>query len=118
MNSVIKGASYILAHTPDMVMENGTTQTTEKIVNPGSEYLKELPNHIRTYEQALAYLPNQTYIGNMHPDELAKYPQPWVDTTVDGLNKREGKFGEIMPEDEFYMLMQCVDVFGLVLLTQ
>ena len=55
MNSVIKGASYILAHTPDMVMENGTTQTTEKIVNPGSEYLKELPNHIRTYEQALAY---------------------------------------------------------------
>ena len=54
MNSVIKGASYILAHTPDMVMENGTTQTTEKIVNPGSEYLKELPNHIRTYEQALA----------------------------------------------------------------
>ena len=116
MNSVIKGASYILAHTPDMVMENGTTQTTEKIVNPGSEYLKELPNHIRTYEQALAYLPNQTYIGNMHPDELAKYPQPWVDTTVDGLNKREGKFGEIMPEDEFYMLMQCVDVFELVML--
>ena len=52
MNSVIKGASYILAHTPDMVMENGTTQTTERIVNPGSEYLKELPNHIRTYEQA------------------------------------------------------------------
>ena len=46
MNSVIKGASYILAHTPDMVMENGTTQTTEKVVNPGSEYLKELPNHM------------------------------------------------------------------------
>ena len=52
----------------------------------------------------------------MHPDELAKYPQPWVDTTVDGLNQREGKFGEIMPEDEFYMLMQCVDVFELVML--
>ena len=52
MNSVIKGASYILAHTPDMVMENGTTQTTEKVVNPGSEYLKELPNHIRTYERS------------------------------------------------------------------
>ena len=116
MNSVIKGASYILAHTPDMVMENGTTQTTEKVVNPGSEYLKELPNHIRTYEQALAYLPNQTYIGNMHPDELAKYPQPWVDTTVEGMNQRTGKYGEIMPEDEFYMLMQCVDVFELVML--
>lgn len=116
MNSVIKGASYILAHTPDMVMENGTTQTTERVVNPESEYLKELPNHLRTYEQALAYLPNQTYIGNMHPDELANYPQPWVDTTVEGMNQRVGKYGEIMPEDEFYMLMQCVDVFELVML--
>ena len=31
MNSVIKGASYVLAHTPDMVLYNGTTQTTERI---------------------------------------------------------------------------------------
>lgn len=41
MNSVIKGASYVLVHTPDMVLYNGTTQTTERIVNPESEYLKE-----------------------------------------------------------------------------
>lgn len=114
MNSVIKGASYILAHTPDMVMENGTTQTTEKIVNPNSEYLKELPKHIRSYEAALSYLPNQTYIGNMHPDELGALPQPWTDTKLDGKNERLGKFGEIMPEDEFYLLMQCSDVFDLL----
>ena len=35
--AVIKGASYILAATPDMVLHNGTTQTTEMIVNPESE---------------------------------------------------------------------------------
>lgn len=114
MNSVIKGASYILAHTPDMVMENGTTQTTEKIVNPDSEYLKQLPSHLRSYEDAVAYLPNQTYIGNMHPDELGKIPQPWTDARVEGMNKRTGKYGEIMPEDEFYLLMQVCDVFELV----
>ena len=114
MNSVIKGASYILAHTPDMVMENGTTQTTEKIVNPDSEYLKQLPSHLRTYEDAVAYLPNQTYIGNMHPDELGKIPQPWTDARGEGMNKRTGKYGEIMPEDEFYLLMQVCDVFELV----
>ena len=34
MKAVIKGAGYILAHTPDMVLHNGTTQTTERIVNP------------------------------------------------------------------------------------
>ena len=51
MNSVIKGASYVLAHTPDMVLYNGTTQTTERIVNPDSEYLKEVPEHLRSYEE-------------------------------------------------------------------
>ena len=59
MNSVIKGASYVLAHTPQMVLYNGTTQTTEMIVNPESEYLKELPNHLRSYEDAVNYSPNQ-----------------------------------------------------------
>ena len=77
MKSVIKGASYILAHTPDMVLHNGTTQTTERIVNPEREYLKELPNHLRSFDQALAYWPNQVYIGNKTPDELAEVPQPW-----------------------------------------
>ena len=55
MNSVIKGASYVLAHTPDMVLYNGTTQTTERIVNPDSEYLKEVPEHLRSYEDCVAY---------------------------------------------------------------
>ena len=96
-----------------MVMENGTTQTTEKVVNPGSEYLKELPNHIRTYEQALAYLPNQTYIGNMTPDELSTVEQPWVGKPMTDA-KRFGKFGEIMPQEEFLLLMQACDVFDLL----
>ena len=48
MNSVIKGSSYILAHAPDMVIHNGSTQTTERIVNPSSEYLVKLPDHIRS----------------------------------------------------------------------
>ena len=79
MNSVIKGASYVLVHTPDMVLYNGTTQTTEKIVNPESEYLKEVPKNLRSYEEAVSYWPNQTYIGNVHPDELAEVEFPWYD---------------------------------------
>ena len=53
MNSVIKGASYVLAHTPQMVVYNGTTQTTERVVNPESEYLKELESHLRSYEECV-----------------------------------------------------------------
>ena len=44
--AVLKGASYTLAVTPDMVIHNGTTQTTEMIVNPESEYLKLSLIHI------------------------------------------------------------------------
>ena len=48
MNSVLKAAGYILAHTPDMVIHNGTTQTTERVViRDFSEYLKVLKDHIR-----------------------------------------------------------------------
>ena len=113
LKSVIKGASYILAHTPDMVLWNGTTQTTERIVNPESEYLKELPAHLRTFDQALAYWPNQVYIGNKTPDELAQVPQPWYDKTCE-VNARYGKFGQMMPQEEFLLLMQACDVFDLV----
>ncbi len=110
--AVLKGMSYTLAITPDMVLHNGTTQTTERVVNPDSEYLKELPGHIRSYEDALAYLPNQVYIGNKTPEDLEATEFPWYDKKSEG--KRKGKYGEIMPQDEFLGLMQICDVFDLV----
>ena len=78
---VLKGASYVLAVVPDMVLENGTTQTTEKIVNPDSEYLKELPKHLRSYEDAVSYLPNQIYIGNEIPAPVSDNGFPGLNTT-------------------------------------
>ena len=113
MNSVIKGASYVLAHTPQMVLYNGTTQTTERVVNPDSEYLKELPKHLRSFEECVNYWPNQVYIGNAHPDELAEVEFPYYDKVKEGA-ERYGKYGEIMPEDEFLLLVQAVDVFEAV----
>lgn len=113
MNSVIKGASYVLVHTPDMVLYNGTTQTTERIVNPESEYLKEVPEHLRSYEEAVSYWPNQTYIGNVHPDELAEVEFPWYDKKKEN-SDRYGKYGEIMPQEEFLLLVQASDMFEVV----
>ena len=113
MNSVIKGASYVLAHTPQMVLYNGTTQTTERVVNPDSEYLKELPKHLRSFEECVNYWPNQVYIGNAHPDELAEVEFPYYDKVREGA-ERFGKYGEIMPEEEFILLAQAVDVFEVV----
>ena len=115
MNAVIKGAGYALVHTPDMVLHNGATQTTERIVNPESEYLKALPNHLRTFEQVVSYYPNQTYIGNMHPDQLAEIPMPWNEQPCD-MKDRYGKYGQIMPQEEFLLLVQACDVFDLVIM--
>ncbi len=117
MNSVIKGAGYILVHTPDMVLYNGTTQTTEKIVNPDSNYLKEVPKHLRSYEAAVSYWPNQTYIGNVHPEELSQIEFPWYDKKREK-SERFGKYGEIMPEEEFLLLIQASDMFEVVRLTK
>ena len=112
---VLKAASYTLAITPDMVLHNGTTQTTEMIVNPESEYLKELPNHLRSFEDAVSYIPNQVYIGNAKPADLAATEFPFYDKKWENAS-RDGKYGQIMPQDEFYGLMQICDVFDLVLL--
>lgn len=111
--AVIKGASYILAAATDMVLHNGTTQTTEMIVNPESEYLKALPDHLRSYEEVLSYIPNQVYIGNMTNEELAATEFPFYDKKAPKA-ERYGKYGEIMPQDEFIGLMQICDVFDLV----
>lgn len=113
--AVLKGAGYVLAHTPSMVLNSGTTQTTERTLNPDSEYLKELPKHLRTFEEAVSYYPNQAYIGNVHPDELREIEQPWSGKKMDGA-KTEGKFGEIISEDLFIAFIQMSDVFELAFL--
>lgn len=113
---VFKGAGYVLIHTPDMI-ESGSTYTTEKITNPTSEYLTEMKNHIRTYEEVVNYLPNQVYIGRKTPYELATYPMPWYDVK-DVKGERHGKFGQIVPQDEFLALMQMSDTFELLKLSE
>ncbi|MCT4607403.1 MAG: glycine/sarcosine/betaine reductase complex component C subunit beta [Marinisporobacter sp.] len=110
---VIKGSGYALVYTPDMIIHNGTTQTTERITNPDSEYLKKLPEHIRSYEEVLNYAPNQVYIGNMNPEDLREYDLPWCKQDAKSKD-RFGKFGEIMPQDEFIALIKIVDAFDLV----
>src|SRR6056297_577961 len=109
---VIKGAGYVLVHTPDMIVQNGSTQVVERMTNPGSEYLAEIESHIRSYQEVVSYAPNQTYIGNITPEELGKIESPWHDKKTEGT--RQGKMGEIMPQDEFIGMLKMSDAFGLV----
>lgn len=113
-DAVISGASYVLVHVPDLTMVAGTTQLLER-QNPASEYIKKAESHLRTYEEAVSYPPNQAYIGNVSPEELRNIKRPWYQNPIKG-SSRFGRYGEIMPEDEFYGLMALADTFGLVLL--
>jgi betaine reductase len=113
---VLKGASYVLIHTPDMIVQNGSTCAVERATHPDSEFLKEITNHIRSYEEVVNYKPNQVYIGNNRPEELNELEMPWCKQDTKGT--REGRFGEIMPQDEFFALMQICDAFDLVKLSQ
>jgi len=113
--AVVKGAGYILANAPDMVMEKGATAVTERVVNPDSEFLVEAPKHLRNFDEFVNYAPNQVYIGNLRPEDLNNYEMPWYDKDVENAQK-EGKFGSMLSQDEFYALMKICDVFDLVLL--
>lgn len=114
---VIKGAAYGLIQANDMLVHHGTTQTMERAKDPKSGHLEKLPGHLRSFEQAVGYPPNQVYIGNMTPDELKGVPRPWYKQSVTG-KSRDGKYGEIIPEDEFIGLMKMVDAFELVILEE
>lgn len=114
--SVLKGAAYVLLQAPDMVIHNGTTQTTERTLHPDSEYLKEVPKHLRSFEDCVNYLPNQIYIGNEVPEKLREVPEPWHENLLNGAD-RHGKKGEILPQSELIGMMKVADVFELVFLT-
>ncbi len=110
--AVTKAAGYVLIHTPDMIIHNGTTQTVERAANPESDYLKKVSGALRKYEDVVNYAPNQTYIGNMTPEELGAVAEPWYANPVSG--QRQGKLGEIMPQDEFIAMIKLADSFDLV----
>jgi hypothetical protein len=110
---VIKKTAYALVHTPDMLFHNGSTQVQERKANPDSEYIKKINANLRSYSEVVGYAPYQTYIGNMTPENLAEATKPWY-SNYDKEANAQGKFGEILPQDLFYALMQVSDVFDLV----
>ncbi len=112
---VVKGAAYVLVHTPDMIMHYGTTCALEHEANPESEFLKKFPEFLRSYDEAVKYAPNQVYIGNMLPDELNTIEKPWYKNLIQDANS-EGKMGEIVDQGELYAAIKISDAFDLVVL--
>lgn len=109
----IRASAYCLSHVPELALWYGNTPYSERHAHPDSEFLKQLGNHVQSYDQAIRYTPNLVYIGAMEPQDLASRQQPWF-VNLEANRTRSGKYGEIMPEDEFLGLMDICDVFDLI----
>lgn len=109
----IKSYAYCLNHAPETGSYYGGTPYEARHSGKEKEYVDALPKHLQTYEEALQYAPNQAYIGGLSYEEFEAAKAPWIDNRLSGA-KRYGKFGEIMPEDEFLALISACDEFELV----
>ena len=114
LGPVITGVSYFLAHLPSMI-RYGSKPYRELKHDPS--ILQPMISHLRPFDQAVAYPPNQVFIGNVDPDELWTAPSPWYKNPIPNAS-RWGEFGEIMPEDEFYGVLKICDEFGIIMLEE
>ena len=118
---VIRGVRYFLTHAPGMV-QHGSKPSRDLLANPGLS--AALASHLRSFQQAAAYLPNRAFLGEIYPPDLARYPRPWFsietsgETSIEGDASRWMPHGELMPEEEFYGLIKMCDVFDLVWLEE
>ncbi|MBI4322165.1 MAG: glycine reductase [Chloroflexi bacterium] len=112
-NPVVLGASCSLVHVPDLV-RYGSKPTREIGSGPG---LDALAAHLRSYQDAVAYGPNQAFIGNIDPDQLHEVPTPWYENLLRTLSPI-GPFGRIASQEQFYAVMKATDQFDLVWLEE
>ncbi len=114
MAVVVKECAYALVHVPNFV-RYGSKPIRDISVSGGhgGDLEKKIYAHVRSFEEAVAYPPNQVFVGNLHPDALHDIPQPWYEHQVKDARK-DGPFGEILAEDQFYGWMKAADDFDLV----
>jgi len=110
----VRGVTYFLAHVPSMV-RYGSKPFRE--ISNNNSLLNQILQHLRSFEEAVVYPPNQVFIGNLEPDDLVRLPLPWHKNPLANAS-RWGDFGEIMPEKEFYGIVKICDEFDLVLLEE
>jgi hypothetical protein len=111
-NVVVRGVACVLVHAPGLVAHGS---------KPARELVHESPlqsilrDHLRSYSDAVAYAPNQAFIGNIRPEALFEKPKPWwsANHLMAGA-ARTGAYGEVMPEEEFWALLRLADDFDLV----
>jgi hypothetical protein len=109
-NPVIQSYAYLLAHAPEFV-RYGSKPKREIGIDPA--LAGKIEKHLRCFEEAVQYPPNQVFLGNLHPEDLATRPTPWWQNPVADA-KRDGAYGPFLDQLEIYGFLKAVDQFDLV----
>ncbi len=107
---VITSSAYALVHVPSFV-RYGSKPSRE--ISDDPEQLPLIEKHLRSFDEAVQYPPNQVFIGNLYPEQLHEIAQPWYEHPLENAS-RYGTYGEIMPEEEFLGLLKLSDDFDLI----
>src|SRR5262249_40274838 len=104
--AAVVGASFVLEHVPDLVRYG-----SKPVREPSRT--EELLGSLRTFDDAVAYPPNQVFIGNSRPNALWDVERPWWGRPSPGASAF-GPTGEMIDQAAFYELLVEVDQFDLV----
>jgi glycine/sarcosine/betaine reductase complex component C subunit beta len=107
--AAIHACSLVLAHAPDLVRHG--SKPTRELAADQDGLLAALQGALRSYDDALAYAPNQVLIGNLEPAALWDIERPWWRHPVEPQAK--GPYGVIIEEEELYRRMGEADPFQL-----
>ena len=105
-NPVIAHSTFCLAHVPDLVRYGSKPR---RVLVSGSKMSAHFQASLRTFDDAVRYPPNQTFIGNLSPSQLGNTARPWH-TAVTDSRGMSGPFGEIVQQDVFYALLEQANV--------
>jgi betaine reductase len=104
--AAVVATSLVLDHAPDLV-RYGSKPRRETHRWP------EIATSLRTFDDAVAYPPNQVVIGNLRPEDLWDRERPWWKQPVDDA-PHEGTFGDIGTQTDFYRALREADQFDLM----
>lgn len=113
-DAAILHTAYALAHAPDFV-RHGSKPSRDLVSDPS--LLPQMAEALRPWEEVVAYPPNQVFIGNLSPDDLAAIPRPWLDHPVPNASPK-GPFGQIIDQAALYGLMMLCDDFELMTISE
>ena len=104
--AAVVATSLVLDHVPDLV-RYGSKPRRER------HRWAEIATSLRTFDDAVAYPPNQVVIGNLRPEDLWGRERPWWKQPVDDASA-DGTFGDIGGQAAFYEAIREADRFDLI----